>query len=393
MRVAIVGAGPIGIEAALHAAERGHDVQVYERGAVGANVAAWGHVGLFSPWRLNRSRLGLATLVGSRAEPAPAEVYPTGRDYLEQYLAPLARSCGLVRRIHEGHAVVQVGRDRIAKSDLIGGPRERHPFRLLLEGPLGESVTQADVVLDCSGTYGHPNWIGNGNLPACGERALAGRIDYTLQDIGGESRRRFEGRRVLLVGSGHSAATALAALVGLAGTHVVWVVRGDVGDPLPVIDDDPLPERERLSRLANRLAGGADSRVDCRRSTAVERVSARGDGFDVVLSSRGVEETVLVDRILAHVGYRPDSSLYRELQVHECYATAGPMGLAATLLGSAAGDCLAGSAVDGAALRNPEPNFFILGAKSYGRRSDFLIRTGIDQLRRVLELIEDEPRP
>ncbi len=40
-----------------------------------------------------------------------------------------------------------------------------------------------------------------------------------------------------------------------------------------------------------------------------------------------------VDRVIANVGYTPDTSLYRELQVHECYASLGPMKLAAALLG------------------------------------------------------------
>ena len=47
-RIAILGGGPTGIEAALFAARRGFDVQLYERGKVGEHVANWGHVTLFS---------------------------------------------------------------------------------------------------------------------------------------------------------------------------------------------------------------------------------------------------------------------------------------------------------------------------------------------------------
>ena len=56
-----------------------------------------------------------------------------------------------------------------------------------------------------------------------------------------------------------------------------------------------------------------------------------------------VVERVLVDRVLAHVGYRPDTALTAELQVHYCYATEGPMKLAAALMaaGGGGGDCLA----------------------------------------------------
>ena len=91
------------------------------------------------------------------------------------------------------------------------------------------------------------------------------------------------------------------------------------------------------------------------------------------------------------MGYTPCGELYRELQVHECYASLGPMALAAALLKHAGGDCLAVPPQGAAALRNPEPNFYLLGAKSYGRNSGFLLRTGFEQVREVFTLIVSNP--
>lgn len=56
------------------------------------------------------------------------------------------------------------------------------------------------------------------------------------------------------------------------------------------------------------------------------------------------------------------------------------MSLAAALLGETSADCLATPPAGPERVRNPEPGFFILGAKSYGRRSRFLLRTGWQQL-------------
>ena len=42
-------------------------------------------------------------------------------------------------------------------------------------------------------------------------------------------------------------------------------------------------------------------------------------------------------------------------------------------------------------LRNPEPDFYVLGAKSYGKNSSFLIRVGLEQVRNVFSLIEGRP--
>ena len=389
--IAIFGAGPIGIEAALYARELGHEVEVYERGSVGENVRRWGHLRLFSSWALNRSILGVRELASRGVPIVPDCDYPTGAEYCESYLHPLAQSPRLAHRIHEHCTVRHVGRDRLSKRDLVGGSRERHPFRILIDSPTGESVVRADTVIDCTGTYGNSNWMGNGNIPAVGERELRERIATTIQDIAGSDRERYAGKRVLLVGAGHSAATALELLLGLEGTTVVWVVRSRHEDPLTTFVDDPLPERDRLSRLANRIAREGHATVEVKRGTVVEALQHDESGFEVTLSKDDVTSRVAVDCILAHVGYEPDNSIYRELQVHECYASLAPMKLAATLLASNSADCLAQSSAGPESLRNPEPDFFILGAKSYGKNSNFLIRIGLQQVREVFSLIENRP--
>ena len=162
--------------------------------------------------------------------------------------------------------------------------------------------------------------------------------------------------------------------------------------PPAVIADDPLPERKRLSELAAELAAGGDARVHFYPEHTVESVRRESSVFEVELRSSRATKLVTVDRILAHVGYHPDRSLYRELQVHECYASLAPMKLAAALLGESPVDCLAQTSKGAEVLRNPEPNFFILGAKSYGKRSNFLIRIGLQQIEEVFGLLAAERR-
>ncbi|MBA3305601.1 MAG: NAD(P)/FAD-dependent oxidoreductase, partial [Thermoleophilaceae bacterium] len=77
-RVAIIGAGPIGLETALAAAARNLDFTVYEAGAApGGYVRRWGHVRLFTPWEMNVSERARAAL----GEQAPAGGgLPTGEE-------------------------------------------------------------------------------------------------------------------------------------------------------------------------------------------------------------------------------------------------------------------------------------------------------------------------
>jgi glycine/D-amino acid oxidase-like deaminating enzyme len=84
-RIAIVGAGPIGLEAALHAVEAGYRVSVFERGRVAGNMRDWGHVRLFSPFGMNCSPRGLACLGASRGGAAlpQRDTLLTGHEFVE----------------------------------------------------------------------------------------------------------------------------------------------------------------------------------------------------------------------------------------------------------------------------------------------------------------------
>lgn len=393
-RLAILGAGPVGLEAALAAADLGIRFRVYEAGTgVGTHVRSWGHVRLFSPWSLNVSPRMRSRLEADGTEVPDGDECPTGQELVDRVLEPVARLPEVASSLSTGCRIVEVGREGMVKDDAIGRPERGHrPFRLLLEEDGGrEVVARADVVLDCTGTYGNPNALGDGGIAAPGERRAGARIRRTLPDVEAEAE-AWEGATVLLVGGGHSAQTAVRDLAGLAeggsGTRVLWATRSEEAGP-PPLDDDPLPERARLAREARALAGAGSPRVERIPGTTVDALEEDGAGWRVTLRRReGGSETVRADRILSLTGYVGDHRPYRQLQVHECYATSGPMKLAAALLGEGSDDCLSQESHGVEALRNPEPGFFILGSKSYGRNSTFLMRAGWEQVEEVFRALD-----
>src|SRR5437867_7076702 len=98
--LAILGAGPVGLEAAAAALDAGLDVHVFERGEVGAHTLAWGHVRMFTPWRMNLGPASVARL-GNAGWTAPdADSMPTGLELCERYLQPLAALPELKPRVH-----------------------------------------------------------------------------------------------------------------------------------------------------------------------------------------------------------------------------------------------------------------------------------------------------
>jgi hypothetical protein len=123
-----------------------------------------------------------------------------------------------------------------------------------------------------------------------------------------------------------------------------------------------------------------------RRGAVVEDLRRADGGVLVGIRNGAAYDELEVDRVLALTGRVGDHTMYRQLQVHECYATAGPMSLAATLLDGPV-DCLAQPEAPAGVLRNPEPGFFLAGAKSYGRNSRYLLSVGYSQVDEILNMI------
>lgn len=400
--VAIIGAGPVGLEAALAAAERGIDFRLYEASDdVAASVRAWAHVQLFTPWRLNVSARARAALAREGVEPPDGEACPTGGELVDRVLRPLSRLPMVGERLRLGTRVIAISRDRLLKSDEIGtGGRAGVPFRLLLRDANGsESVAYADVVVDCTGTWEHPNTLGAGGIPAPGERAAAPYIVRAMPDLSASAdgpvdpgSAAWGGRRILLVGAGHSAQTTARDLAAFLdrypATRVTWVIRS----PAPTfgeVENDTLPARRALVTRAKELALALDTPFDVRLGRTVDALSATGRGVVVTLRREdGSTDEVVVDRIISLTGSVGDAGLYRQLQVHECYATSGPMKLAANLLASSGGDCMTQQSHGVEALKSPEPDFYILGSKSYGRNTSFLMRIGWEQVEEVFSSID-----
>jgi cation diffusion facilitator CzcD-associated flavoprotein CzcO len=405
----VLGAGPVGLEAALAASEAGLDYLLLEAGErVGANVRAWGHVRLFSPWDLNASPRMRAALARAGVALPSGALCPTGHELARHLLEPLARLPGVAPRLRLGHRVVAVGKAGLHKATEIATPaRAAAPFRVLVETPEGEQVLFARAVLDCSGSYELPLWLGDGGVPAPGERALGSRIVRRLPDFEADPD-WWGGRAVLLVGSGHSAQTAAVALAALAdrateagsrAPRVTWALRRDQPEIAARVDD-PLPERAALHGRAFELIAGRHPAVAARRGATVDalrelpgapgriRVRLRAGGSAEAPSFEDLE----VDDVLALVGTTGERALYAELHVHECYATCGPIKLAAKLLGEGSSDCLAHGGASAEVLSNPEPGFFLLGSKSYGRNSAFLLRAGYEQVAQILPLVVERAR-
>jgi thioredoxin reductase len=368
----------MGLFAALEGVERGLDVTVLEKDQVGSALLQWGPTRFFSPFGMNVPPSARRALDGRGRPLPPDDALLTGPEMVRLLLAPLAGSRPLDGRVLAGHRVLGVARAGMTRMDFAGHPlRAERPFRVLAETAAGEQSFEADFVLDASGVTGQPCWMGEGGLPARGERRLASRI---VRDLGSLDRRlpRMSDRKILLVGHGHSAATALLRLADLCrefpATQVTWAVRSANRRPCAEVAEDPLPERQRVASLAQDPAVF----LAVERRAVVEAVAEDSDGLAVEFAGgRGG----VFGEIVAMTGYRPDLSFLSELALEVSPATEGAARLSKALAGVT--DCLSVPRVRSEDLASGEPGFFLIGAKSYGRSRNFLIRTGLGQLESI----------
>jgi thioredoxin reductase len=378
MRVLIIGAGPMGIAAAIGAADRGHDITLLERGEIGASLRTWGPTRFFSPLHMN---------VSSRMREILGDALPdddallTGPEYVERVLLPLVEREPLRGRVHTNVEVVAIGRRGLTRTDYAGHPlRAERPFRVLCAN---DESFEAEIVLDASGGLTVPRPIGVGGLPARGESRITHEPIRRLGDLA-KARASLGGRTILLLGDGHSAANAICMLEELAktnpSTRVVWAVRSANRRPCEEVPNDPLPERQSVVARANALAEAPPEFLRVERKAMIESV-AQNNGHVVVALTGG--RTIEAHAVAAFTGYKPDSSFLSELTVELSPVTEGGARLYKAI--SNVTDCLTVPAVKPADLQSGEPGFYFVGSRSYGRSNGFLLKTGLLQLETILD--------
>ncbi len=383
--VAVIGAGPVGLAAAAHLIKRGETPIVFEAGdAIGANVRDWGHVRMFSPWEFTVDSATVRLLTAQGWQMPPANDLPTGGELVEKYLVPFSELPEVRQHIHLKARVMAVSRRNIDKMKDAG--REDAPFVLhVLYGDGSEALIEASAVIDASGTWHQPNPLGSGGLPAVGEKRQIQHIFYGIPDVLARHRERYANKRVIVVGSGHSAINALLELAELKNTApdtiIYWAMRGtNLQRVYGGGQDDALPARGRLGmRIQAHVDAGTIQVVSPFR---VREIAAGVDGVNVIGETPDGLQTVQVDEIIAATGARPDLDMLRELRLEldpalESTRELGPM------IDPNIHSCGTVRPHGEAELRQPEKNFYIVGMKSYGRAPTFLLATGYEQVRSV----------
>jgi thioredoxin reductase len=383
--IVVIGAGPVGLAAAAHLSARGLKYLVLEAtSGVAECFRSTAHVRLFSPWKMNIDSTAARLLDPHGWQTPNPEDMPTAGDVRSKYLEPLARL--LAEHIRFGARVERLSRRGFDKVKTPG--RDRAPFVLRVRTNGSEEQIEARAVIDASGTWATPSWMGISGLPALGEEANAEHIRYGMPDVLGTERKRYANKRVLVVGSGHSAIGSLIALTELAEaepqTHISWAIRsGNLDRIFGGGAKDGLPERGKLGSTLRTLI--AARRLELFQAFQIESVSQREGKVTVsgTNSAGSVQSISELDEIIVATGSRPDLSLARELRLR-LDPWLESTELLAPLIDPNEHSCGSVPPHGHRELAHPEVGYYAIGAKSYGRAPNFLLATGYEQARSVV---------
>lgn len=381
--IVIIGAGPIGLAAAAHLAEQKQAFILLEAGQeIANNIRSWGHVTLFSPWRYNINKAAKSLLAGSDWVEPNLDVLPTGHELIDLYLKPLCELEQIKANLQLNSKVVGIARQLNDKMKTKN--RLDQAFTVYVEQANNIHVIEARAVIDATGTWGNPNPANTTGVWLQTEKALANNIDYGIPDVYTNCE-KYANKKIAVIGGGHSAINTLLALAELQQEHpstkIVWIMRkNSVEEAYGGEEKDALAARGALGAKIHELVDSG--KLEVITPFYISQLK-KEENIKIVGTTNG-ERKVLTgfDELIVNAGSRPDFTINSELRLAIDTATESVQALA-PLIDPNEHSCGTVRAHGEEILRQPEKDFYIVGAKSYGRAPTFLMATGYEQVRSI----------
>ncbi|MGE7689847.1 NAD(P)-binding domain-containing protein [Lysinibacillus sp. NPDC097214] len=388
--IVIIGAGPIGLAAAAHLVEQKQAFILLEAGReIAHNIRTWEHVTLFSPWRYNINKAAKALLNASGWVEPNLDTLPTGHELIDLYLKPLSELIQIKPNIQLNAKVVGISRQFNDKMKTKN--RVEQSFTIYIEQENDIRIIEARAIIDATGTWGNPNPANSTGVWLQNEKALADHIEYRIPDINTNTK-RYANKKIAVIGGGHSAINTLLALAELQEEHsttkLVWIMRKkSVEEAYGGEEKDALAARGALGVRIHELVD--TGKVEVITPFYISQVK-KDEDIHIVGTING-EQKVLTgfEELIVNAGNRPDLTFNSELRLSIDSATESVHALA-PLIDPNVHSCGTVRAHGEEILRQPEKDFYIVGAKSYGRAPTFLMATGYEQVRSITAYLSND---
>ncbi|RLQ92196.1 NAD(P)-binding domain-containing protein [Planomicrobium sp. Y74] len=380
--IAIIGGGPVGLAAAAQLSLKRRPFILFEAGpTLGTSFLDYEHVRLFSTWRYNMDSAAKKLLKMHGKKLPDEELLPLAAEIVTDYLKPLGELPEIAPYVHLNSKVIHISRSGLDK--MKDHNRENKPFLLIVENDGLYKEYEAGAVIDATGTWQNPNPLVSGGMQ---------QKEYTfhsrLPDILNKDCATFSGKNIAVAGSGHSAFNTILDLLELQKsspeTEITWLVRGKVQQSLfGGGDTDQLAAR---GELGNRMKESVDAGLLRVEEECFIRQIERDENNRMLLTTSQKDKSKILgpyDEVIANTGSRPDFSFLREIRYQSDPSLESVPALA-PLIDPNVHSCGTVRPHGEEELRQPEKDFYIVGAKSYGRAPTFLLATGYEQIRSVV---------
>lgn len=386
----IIGAGPIGIEAAIYAKKLGVEPLILESAPVIApTLEALGNLTLYPAAKLMMTPLGLEWV----GEASSINLF-TAKTYRDFYLLPLVEKSGL--RIELNCRVESIARSGVTLGVISVEARKAAPFKLLLTTEQGPQTLFAEHIIDASGVYQAPLPLGDNRVVVEGEAEHCLNIEYQIVDFV-KHFEHYNGRKILLFGDTYLAYSSLQRFVELKArwspTTQLTCIKEQAARPFYKDELTKAGAHRYVEMEANiqqdSLLSNKVSFVDQARVMAIHFDAMEESNWMLDLCRSNQPLRLQADRVISNYGFQVDPSLWQDLHIESSYVTGGPAAYAHALLNALKGGEVS-QAMPAYALKNPEPNFYIIGAKSYGSQAGFISRIGLGQIVALFQLISQD---
>jgi thioredoxin reductase len=384
--VAVIGAGPVGMAAAAHLAERNIPFILFEAGNdVGSSIASWEHINVFSPWRYNVDKVAKEFLLQTGWQMPDEDKTHNGREFINLYLKPLANLSQLHSFIHTQSKVIAVGRKAMDK--MKDKNRNSTPFVVRVEQNGTVKNIEARAVIDASGNWLSPNPVGAGGMFATGETENSEHIYYGIPDVLDKFKMRYANKNIAVIGAGHSAINTILELNKLKQkfpqTEINWILRKQkVSDVYGGKEDDALEARGALGIKIETLVN--EEKINIYTAFQITEIGMANNKLSLIGEQFGkMAQLPGIDEIIANTGSRPDFSFLKEIRL-SISSSVESVEAIAELIDPNIHSCGTVRPHGELELQHPEKDFYIVGSKSYGRAPTFLMATGYEQVRSIV---------
>lgn len=358
--VLIIGAGPIGLAMASRLTLANIPFLILEKGrSAGSNILSWGHVNLFTNWKESVDDQSVKLLSNQGIDIKLPNSNPSGADFVNDYLIKLA-SLIPNDQIHYNSEVKSVQLNDFQTEFLV---------KYVYQGTT--EMIKTKYVFDASGTWQSPNSL------VKNQNEYQDYICTGIPDVNFTNSLE-SGSKIAIVGSGHSAMNSILQLSSRKDLKLIWIIRSS--KPRFGLSKVGGKSRNLENEIKSLIDKGA---LELKGGFQIDKLQIENQKLNIESNNR--DFVTGVHKVISNIGSLPNHGLLLNLDLTLDTKYLVPIELAGKI-NPALHSCDTVS-FDFQDTLATESNYFLIGSKTFGKASNFLLSKGYTILDQIIDEI------